>query len=272
MPYNKTVVADSVITRLIENQGIYTSMNRSFDGLVRPGATSVDIPALAIPEVKTTGTATVNAGRKKAKADTNMINVSLSPYVVPLAEEILAQYESNGQLIKNYLDSASMALQEKFDSIVVEEAQTTTDKSAFAGASMAWADVIDITKRFDLNKVPKSQRVIAVSAGLASEFFNIDVIKNAVGYNSAFLTSGTLLQLMGMKFFISGLVSTVTVGGAAKENMVGIYGPGLAFILSRMGDVKEAWDTANLQQVVDMIAHAGCKLFDNKFAVVKYKP
>lgn len=265
MPYSKTLVADSVIQRLIENQGIYSYMNRSFDGLVQQGANSVDVPKLSAVTVKTAGTPLVDATRKKAKADTSMVNVPLNAYAVPLAEEILAQYETNGNLIKEYLNSASMTLQEYFDTLVITEAQTTTDAAAFAGATMGWPDIVNIMKQFDLNKVPKTGRVIVIDANLADEFFAIDVIKNAVGYNQQFLTTGTLLNILGMKFFISGLVPAI--GG--KTNIVGIYGPGLAFILSRFGELKQTWDSVNLQNINDMLAHAGYKLFDNKFAVVR---
>ena len=268
MPYTKTLVADAVVQRLIETQGIYSYMNRSFDAIVRQGASSVDIPKLAIPVVKTAGTPLVNADRKKSKGDTNNVNVPLTAYAVPLAEEVVSQYETNGTLIKEYINSAALALQEKFDSLVITEAQTTTDVSPFAGATMAWADIIDITKKLDANKTPKAGRVIVISAALAAEFFAIDVVKGSVQYNPNYLESGTFINFMGMKFFISGLVPQVS----GKDAMVGISGQGLAFILSRMGEIKEAYDTTNLQSVYDVLAYAGCKLLDDKFAVVKRKP
>ncbi len=99
MAFTKTLVADSVVRRLIEGQGIYGRMNRSFDGLVQQGASSVDIQKLAIPVVKTAGYSLTGADRKKSKADTTNINCALGIYSVPLAEEILAIYESNGMLI-----------------------------------------------------------------------------------------------------------------------------------------------------------------------------
>lgn len=272
MSYDKKLVADSVVQRLIENQGIYQSCNRSFDGLVGEGASSVDVPKLADVVVKKSsgGIALVSADRKKAKDATTMVNVPLLDYAVPLAEEILAQYESNGMLIREYLQSASMKLMEQFDTDVITEAQTTADRTAFAAANMGWNDITNIMARMDANKVPKSGRLICVSANLAEEFFDIDVVKNAASYNKEFLQSGTLLNILGMKFFISGLVPQLNIGGL-KDNMVGIYGPGLAFILSRFGELKQAWDTTNLQTINDMLAHAGVKLFDDKFAVVKYK-
>lgn len=272
MAYDKKIVADSVVQRLIENQGIYQSVNRSFDGLVREGASSVDVPKIADVVVKKSsgGYALSGADRKKAKAHTTMMNVPLVDYAVPLAEEILAQFESNGRLIKEYLDSATMKLQEQFDVDVITAAQTTADRTAFDAADMGWKDIANILARLDANKVPKTGRVIVVSANLAEEFFEIDVIKNAAAYNKEFLQSGALMNILGMKFFISGLVPQLNIGGL-KDNIVGIYGPGLAFILSRFGELKSAWDTTNLQTINDMLAHAGVALFDDKFAVVKYK-
>lgn len=271
MAYDKKIVADSVVQRLIENQGIYNSVNRSFDGLVREGASSVDVPKIADVVVKkSTATPLADAARKKAKADTTMMNIPLVDYAVPLAEEILAQFESNGKLIKEYLDSASMKLQEQFDIDVITEAQTTSDRTAFDAAAMGWKDITNINARLDANKVPKNGRLIVISANLAEEFFDIDVIKSSVAFNSNFLTAGTFLSVMNLKFFISGLVPQLNIGGL-KDNMVGIYGPGLAFVLSKFGELKQAWDTTNLQTINDMLAHAGVKLFDSKFSVVKYK-
>lgn len=273
MAFTKTLVADSVVARLIEGQGIYARMNRSFDGLVQSGATSVDIPKLAIPVVKTAGYSLTGSDRKKGKADTTNINCALATYSVPLAEEILAKYESNGMLIKGYIESATLALQEYFDTLVLAEAQTNGGTpAAFAGASMAWADVVSINATFDTNKVPKAGRVIVIDANLATEFFGIDVVKNAVSYNTNYLTTGTFLNFMGMTFFITGLLSTITISSAQKYTMVGIYGPGLAAIVSKFGELKEAWDSVNLQTVYDLISHFGAKILDSKFAVVKYKP
>lgn len=133
-------------------------------------------------------------------------------------------------------------LQEYFDTLTLAAAQTglgSSDRSAFAGASMAWADVIDISKRMDVNKVPKSGRVIAIDANLAAEFFGIDVVKNAISYNQNYLSTGTFIQFMGMSFFITGLLSTITVSAAQKYTMVGIYGPGVAAIVSIRWSLKK---------------------------------
>jgi hypothetical protein len=116
--------------------------------------------------------------------------------------------------------------------------------------------------------VPKQNRIFVVSANLEQEFWNIDVIKNAASHNQVTLTSGRFVEVMGMKFFISGLVPQI--GG--KDNVIGIYGPGLAFILSRFIDIKETYAPELLADAIDLLAHAAAELDDNKFAVVVKKP
>lgn len=268
MAFSKTLVSDSVVQRLIEQQNIYNSCNRGFDALVRPGASSVDIPDLAIPKVKKTGTASVHADRKHAKADTSLINVALGPYAVPLANEITAQWESNGVLIKEYLDSAALVLGEQFDSEVIAEAQTGT-KTAFAGSSMAWGDLTALKKRMDKNKIPQTGRVLVVSADLVDEFFAIDTVKNATSYNRDYLESGKVPSLLGFQIFISGLVPFVNT---SKVNMTAFYGPGLAFIMGRQAELKEVYDEETLKDIKDLVCQAGMKLLNTKFAEVVYKP
>lgn len=272
MSFDKKILADGVVQRLIEAQGIYSHCNRSFDSLVQAGASSVDIPDIAVPVVKTAGTAPTHVDRKKSKTDTSMINVPLSAYAVPLANELLGRYESDGVILTEYLNSAAAVIQEKLDELVIAAAQGSTNKTAFAGAALAWADIIDINKSFDLLKVPKSGRIMVVDANLAAEFFGIDVVKSAISYNSNYLTTGTFLNFMGNKFFITGVAPSITVGGNAKFTVCGIYGPGLVVIINKLGEIKEAWDGTNLQDNVDMLAHAGIKLLKDQFAVIKYKP
>ena len=272
MSFDKKILADGVVQRLIEGQGIYSHCNRSFDSLVISGASSVDIPDLALPVVKTAGTAPTNADRKKSKTDTSMINIPLNAYAVPLANELLGRYESDGVILTEYLNSAAAVIQEKLDELVITAAQGTANKSAFKGAAMAFDDITDINKSFDILKVPKSGRIIVVDANLAAEFFGIDVVKSAISFNSNYLTTGTFLNFMGSKFFITGVAPAITVAGNSKYTVCGIYGPGLAVIVNKLGEIKEAWDGTNLQDNVDMLAHAGVKLLKDAFSVVKYKP
>ncbi len=262
MPYINTLVADAVVQRLIETQGIYSYCNRAFDGLVRSGATSVDIPKLSSLVVKTAGTSSTHVDRKKTKTDTTMVNVPLAAAAVPLADEILGQFESNGKLLQDYIVSAAMTFQEYFDTQVITEALTTTNTVADF-TNLDWATIVSISKSLDNLKVPKNGRIFAISANLADDFYGIDVVKNAMAYNVAKLESGQFISIMGMKFFISALVPLSTT----KNQVVGFYGPGLAFILSKYMELKTGWDESNLLEVNDLLSHFGKKLLDVNFAV-----
>jgi len=262
MPYAKTLVADSVVQRLIEAQGIYQRCNRAFDALVRPGATAVEVPNLPSLVVKTAGTSATHADRKKTKTDTAMVNVPLDKAAIPIADEILGQFESNGMLMKEFTVSAALTFQEHFDKSVITEALTTTNTvSDFA--NLDWATITGLMKALDVAKVPKTGRIIAISANLADDFYAIDVIKNAMAYNIEKLQTGQFLSVLGMSFYISALVPQAT----AKNQVVAFYAPAVAFILSRYMELKSGWNEDNLLDVNDLLCHFGVKLMSTSFAV-----
>lgn len=273
MAFSKTLVADSVATRLIETQALFNQFNRSFDSLVRPGASSVDVPLLAIPTVKTTsGYALDGADRKETKTDTTNVNVALTTYSVPLAGEILGQYESGGMLLDQYFKSAADVLTQNFDSLVMTEIISTTNKAAFAGASMAWADVVGIKKTLDLKKCPQNDRVLIIDANIADEWYAVDGVKSALTYSQQMFEDG-IPRFLGFKVFITGNAPTHTTSvGHSKYCIMGAYGPGVAAILSRNMDVHSAWDTINLREAIDCVSHFGAKLLHADYAAVKYKP
>lgn len=262
MAYTKTLVIDAVVQRLIETQGIYSYCNRAYDGLVKQGATSVDIPKLADVTVNTSGVSATDSSRAKTKTDTTMVNVALSKAVVPLASEILGEFESNGMLLKEYMNSAALAFQQYFDTMVLTEALTTTNEiDSFS--ELTWQEITTINKELDVLKVPKKGRIFGISAEFSDDFYNIDVVKSAMAYNSIKLATGEFVDIMGYKFFISGLVPT----SSDANQIVAWYGPGLAFILSRYMELKTVWDTDNLIDVNDLLCHFGKKLLNVNFAV-----
>lgn len=267
--WNRIVTADTVITRLLEDKGIYQMTNRSYDSLVRPGASSVRRPKLANLEVKkNTGTAANHADRKKTHTDTTMVETALDVYAVPILSEVVGEFESNDMLRREYEISASMSLKRQFNIDVITAAQATSNASAFAGATLAWDDLTAILKHFDDNEVPEEDRVIVISSALEQEFYNIDVIKTAIGFNMTGLRNGQMNQMLNCTWFISGLAPLV--GG--KAAVTGWYAKGLAFILSKEAVIKEAYSPEYLGDAVDLLAHAAAELDDDAFAVVKTKP
>jgi hypothetical protein len=268
MAYNKTLVADAVIAALVEAQGIFSACNRSYDGLVQQGATSVDIPAMPTLVAKTTGTSSTHADRKGIKGDTTMVNVPLSIAAVPIKEELLGRFETNGRLLQDFIAGARDTLSEKFDSEVLTEAITTTQVLSFADANLSWKDIMKVSAVFNAAKVPQRGRLIVIPTGLEEEFYDIDVVKTAVAQNRELL-EGSFVRIRGMNFYISANVPKKVAG---KENIIGIYGPGLVFILSRFMEQERVYDETNLQVNIDFLAHFGKKLLRNQFAVVVRQP
>lgn len=267
MPFSKKILADAVIAALVENKAIYTRMNRSYDGLVQQGATSVDIPALPDLVVKTTGTSSTDADRKGIKEDTSMVNVPLSLAAIPIKEELLARFETNGRLMTEFVDGARSSFTQFFDEAVLTAAITTDqveDYGETAGDELTWQDVIKVSQILGQAKVPDEGRLIVVPSALENEFYNIDVVKNAVSFNTQYM-EGQFVRIRGMNFYISSLVPQKVAG---KENLVGIYGPGLAFILSRFMETERTYDNENLQTNIDFLAHYGVKLLKNQYSCV----
>jgi hypothetical protein len=267
MPFNQTIVADAVLAALIENKGIYGQCNRSYDGLVAQGATSVDIPAMPDLVVKTTGSASDDVDRKGIKAGTTMINVPLGLAAIPIKEELLARFETNGKLMTDFVNGARNSFGQYFDAAVLNAALGTTQTDTFddtVGNKLSWPDIIAVSAAFNSAKVPDNGRIIVIPSALEAEFYAIDVVKNAVAYNAQYL-EGQFLRIRGMNFFVSGLLGQKTAG---KNNLLGIYGPGLAFILSRFMESERVYDPALLQTNIDFLSHYGVKLLKPQYAVV----
>lgn len=265
MAWSKPLTVMQVITRLIEVLSLYNLCNRSYDGYVKEGATSVRRPKLANLNVKTNeGTAANSGDRTAVGAGTTMVETDLAVYAIPILAEIAAQWSSNDKLRQEYIVSAVLTLQRAFDKAVIAAAQATDQVESFAGDKMAWGDIVKISQVLNQNEVPKDGRVVVISANLEDQFWDIDVVKNAASYNMQLLATGKMIELMGMKFFISGNVPKVN----GKDCIVGFYGQGLAFILSKFGEIKEVYSPDLLADVIDFLAYAGCELDANEFAVV----
>ncbi len=270
MAWSKSVTADTVIQRLYENKGFYQLCNRSYDSLVQPGATSVRRPKLAtLAAKKNAGTAPGDAARKKTKDSTTMVETTLDVYTVPILNELASHFESNDAMRREYEISMAEALTEQFNTDVLEAAQATSNIEETAGAELAWADLIRILRHYEDSKVPEDGRNIVIGSGFMEQFYGIDVIKTAVGFNRELLSAGMSNKMLGANWFVSGLVPQI--GG--KNTVTSWYSKGLAFILSKQGEIKEVYDPGEAGvrtpgDVIDMTAHAAAELDDDDFAFV----
>lgn len=270
MPWNKIVTSDSVIQRLYEDKGIYQETNRSYDSLVEKGATSVTRPKLAtVTAKKNEGTAAGDAARKNTKDDTVMVTTDLDVYTVPIYSAVAAKFESNDMLRRQYEISMALALKRQFNKDVIAAAQATSNIVNAGGANLAFDDYVGILEFFESHEVPEENRIIVTPAGLMKQFYAIPTIATAVGFNKELLQQGMSNQMLGARWYVSGLVPTL--GG--KQNIVAWYSQGLAFILSNEGEIMETYDpgvdgTRKPGQVIDMLAHGAAELDDDVFAYV----
>lgn len=270
MPWNKIVTSDSVIQRLYEDKGIYQETNRSYDSLVEKGATSVTRPKLAtVTAKKNEGTAAGDAARKNTKDDTVMVTTDLDVYTVPIYSAVAAKFESNDMLRRQYEISMALALKRLINKEVIAAAQATSNVVNAGGANLAFDDYVGILEFFESHEVPEENRIIVTPAGLMKQFYAIPTIATAVGFNKELLQQGMSNQMLGARWYVSGLVPTL--GG--KQNIVAWYSQGLAFILSNEGEIMETYDpgvdgTRKPGQVIDMLAHGAAELDDDVFAYV----
>jgi hypothetical protein len=263
--YDKIVTADTFIMLLLEDLGLWTRGNRSYDALVQPGATSVRRPKLSkLVCKKNTGTAKDSADRKGGKNDTVMVETALDTYAVPFKDEVAAAFESNDEIRQGLVGVASKTMIRQFNTDFIAAGLKTTNKvDAKTSGIIEWADVAALIQSMTELEIPQEDRIIVFPANIQADFLSMDVIKMALSYNAGQLSSGKFTEILGHTFFVSALVPEV----AGKKPILGAYAPGIASILSKTGKVKEVYDNDNLQDIIDLLAHAAFDLDDKDFAV-----
>lgn len=264
MAFSSALLADLVIQGLYDHQGLYNLCNRSFDGLVKGAkATSVDIPKNPQLVASTSAVASDSASRKKTKAGTSMVNVPFNTYTVPLIDEIESEFETNGMLLNNFVKDATEVLGEKFDADIIAEAQTTSKVIQWAGATLTWEDITALMQECTTNNMPKRSRVIVVPGAIESQWLNLDEVRRAMAFNPNYMETG-IAKVNGYTFYVSNNVAQVS----GKNNLVAIYGPGLAFIIKRYMERKSVYSPGTREEIIDFNSFAAKKLLRDEFAVV----
>jgi hypothetical protein len=195
------------------------------------------------------------------------VDVPFETYTVPVKEEIEAKILTNGKLLNNFILDATVALDDQLDSDVIAAAQTTDKVINWAGANLAWADIVAVDAKFNILKVNRKDRIIVVPASRQSDFMSIDVVKSAMAYNRDLLEKG-IFVINNTQFYISSYVGQI--GG--KDNIVGIYSRGLAVVLKGFMSRHEAYDPETRDTDIDYNTAAAMKLMKNEFAVVAKQP
>lgn len=266
MSYENKLVVTSFLNGLYAAEGIYNQLNRSFDGLVRgSGATSVDIPKNPNLSVSTSAVAHDSASRKKALADTSMVNVPFVTYTVPVAEEVEAQF-ANPQLIQNFVNDAIDAMTDKIDADVLTEAADSIpagQKINMAGGVLAWKDIVKAANKFTTNRVSrkKDKILVAVPSALEEQFKDLEIVKQAMSTNKDLLEQGVAV-IDKMNFVISADVPQV--GG--KDALLFIYKPGIAVIIKDMMNRKVRYDESTRKDIIDYNSYIAIKKLRTEFA------
>ena len=266
--WNKTVTADSVINLCIEQPGLYQLMNRSYDALIAPGATSVRRPLLADLTVRVdTGADFVDDLRPAIGAKTKTVESALHTFAVGILAEMAAKFGSNNLLVTQYENAMALALGRKFSYACIDAA----DKTAFitetaATGTLTWEDILRMDANMTAREVPQENRVFVIPAALSMNFWGMDVMKGIVTHQVEIFNSGKLIEFMG-KYFIT-VGNPAKVGQNEKDAIRLIYGPGLAFGLSHFGEIEDAYSPKDIAHAYDMLAYGFAELDDYKFAEV----
>jgi hypothetical protein len=267
MAYNKIIVSAKLVGALYGGKSIYNKTNRGFDSEIQQGYDFVDIPMMGGLVVRGTGVAYNHVDRKEFRANTDLVRVDIVKRIIPLAESLEARFNKAG-FLDAYTSDAQRALGQDFDSLVIAEAQTTTQKIELIGAAFDLPDMVDMKKKFDDAKVPDTpgDRVLVFPSSYQDKLWAIPIIQQAAAFNKEALETGVYVKLFGFTIFVSALVEKVN----AKANMVAWYAPGLAFLLAPFMDRGEVYSSEDGGRLIDLISFCGRKLYDSKYAVVKY--
>lgn len=261
MAYSNVLTLDQIIQALYEDKGIFNLCNRNYDSFViEHGASKCSIPAIPLLEAVTPPA----TNRKAVLGDTNMVEVVMQKSVVELAEEVEAKYQNrSGSLMMGFIEGSAKAHRKNFDAKVIAEAQTYGTGIQWKGAQVSWEDFMAIDAKFDALEVDPDDRFIVYPARIKEQVLAIDVIKTAMSMNPEYLERG-IVRVANMQIISSARVDKI--GG--KENLVGVWGMGLAFILDAMMDRKEAYNTTSKATDIDYIADYGTKLLKADYAVI----
>ncbi|HAX49680.1 MAG TPA: hypothetical protein PK605_00400 [Ignavibacteria bacterium] len=264
---NVQTILDFIIQALYEDKGIFNMCNRSLDGFIKEhGAGEVRIPSLPVLEAVTPPA----TNRKAVAGDTGMVSVVMQKSVVEIREEVESAYlNKKGRILQGFIDGAAKAHRKNFDAKVILEAQNNGTVIPWNGATVTAEDLDNIDAKFDELEVDPDDRFVVYPARIKTAVNLIDVIKQARGFNQNFLEKG-VLEYNNLKLVASARVAKI--GG--KENLVGIWGPGMAFLLDKQMDKFSVYNSdPNIKATDhDYFAWYGIKLLKAGYAIISKQP
>lgn len=272
--FNPVLTVALILKGLYESKGIWNLCNRSYDGRVRDQwASSIDIPRNPQLVVKSSGTTATHADRKGAKRDIDTVNVPFVKAIVPIAEELEAFAETNGQSLQSLVADVVRALEKHFDKACYNEALASAVAAGGANVldweagELQWGDILKINQFFDNNEVPAENRIVTVDSSISTQFKNLDVVKSAMAYNKDLLEKGVAI-IDNVRYFI--------VTGQDKVNdkpaLCGFYDQGVAMILKKHMERKTRYDEVNVLDIIDYISYFGAKCTRDEYSMVLKQP
>lgn len=264
---NVQTILDFIIQALYEDKGIFNMCNRQLDGFIKEhGAGTVYVPKL--PQLEAVTPPATN--RKAVQGDTSMVPIVMQKSVVEIREEVESAYlNKKGRVLQGFIDGAAKAHRKNFDAKVILEAQNNGTVINWNGAQLAAEDLDNIDAKFDELEVDADDRFVVYPARIKTMVNMIDIIKSARGFNQNFLEKG-VLEYNNLKLVASARVAKI--GG--KENVVGIWGPGMAFLLDKEMDKFSAYNSDPNVKATDhdYFAWYGYKLLSSEYAIVNKQP
>lgn len=260
--YSRTVTSELVIQNLYEQKNIYNLCNRSFDGFLQEqrGANKILIPSLPLLEAVTPPA----TNRKYLIGNTDMVECIAQKSVVEIGMEVEAKFTNkSGSLIKGFTEGMAKAHAKNFDAKVIAEAQANGTTMTWDGAQLSFGDIANIDAKFDDMEVEADDRFVVYPARLKNQLYKDPDLARAITYNPNFLTNG-IVEVLNLKLIPSARVQKIE----GKENVVGIWGPGLAFILDNIVDREEVYDKTNKRVDIDYLVWYAVKLLRPEWAIV----
>lgn len=274
MALNPVLVSTLIQKGLYERSSLFSRVNRAYDSLVAGRwAKSVDVPKNPQLVVRGTPAAKNSGDRKKTKADMGTVNVPFQTRFVHMIEEYESRAETNGDALDSFVEDVVKAFEEDFDTLVMNEALASAvtaggaNLKEWAGEELTKRDLDAITSFMIQKKVPDIGQIVVIPSIAAESFKNIDIVVQAMAHNKDLLEKGVAI-IDKVTYIISANLNLVD----GKPALVGFYDKGIAFVMKRYLDRKEAWDTEEAIDYIDWMAFVAVKCTKSEFSCASVQP
>lgn len=185
-----------------------------FSSQVRPGMDTLKIPRH--------GSFTVNTKTENVAVDSQTLTISTDNLdlnkhkVIQFLVEDIAELQAKVSFTQNWLETAGRNLAANMDQDLIDAIESGTSAStpdhrlAYAGSTLAKADVLTAREKLNDQNVPLSERFAIISPGSESALLAIaEFVRVDESGGSAALRNGEIGKLFGFTFFVSSQAETL---------------------------------------------------------------